>query len=147
MTKQNYDEIKLSIPSDSEYIAIVRLMVSGVCARMDFSVEDIEDIKIAISEACTNVVLHAYDDGQKNYFEVIAKKFDLSLSLTVQDFGKGFDVAKIENKMLVDVETDSEGLGLGLTFIKNLMDELTIESTPNKGTLITMVKHKKEPNA
>ena len=77
MTKKKaYDVLTLSIPNDSEYISIVRLMVSGVCSRMNYAVEDIEDIKIAISEACTNVVLHAYDCKQEDALRVVVKRFE-----------------------------------------------------------------------
>ena len=55
--------VKLTVPAVSDYIAVVRLAIAGVAARMNFSVDEIEDIKVAVSEACTNVVRHAYQSG------------------------------------------------------------------------------------
>ena len=120
-------------------------MVSGVCSRMNYAVEDIEDIKIAISEACTNVVLHAYDCKQEDALRVVVKRFEEKLELSIQDSGKGFDVKSVMNKKLndVDISEDNVGLGLGLNFIHNLMDEVDVKSTLNEGTIITMTKHKK----
>ncbi len=146
MTKKDtYDALTLSIPNDSEYISIVRLMVSGVCSRMDYAVEDIEDIKIAISEACTNVVLHAYDSKQEDGLRVVVKRFDDKLELIIQDFGKGFDVEAVMKKELkdADISEDNIGLGLGLNFIHNLMDDVELNSKLNEGTFIRMTKYKK----
>ena len=146
MTKKDtYDALTLSIPNDSEYISIVRLMVSGVCSRMDYAVEDIEDIKIAISEACTNVVLHAYDSKQEDGLRVVVKRFDDKLELVIQDFGKGFDVEAVMKKELkdADISEDNIGLGLGLNFIHNLMDDVELNSKLNEGTFIRMIKYKK----
>ena len=146
MTKKDtYDALTLSIPNDSEYISIVRLMVSGVCSRMDYAVEDIEDIKIAISEACTNVVLHAYDSKQEDGLRVVVKRFDDKLELIIQDFGKGFDVEAVMKKELkdADISEDNIGLGLGLNFIHNLMDDVELNSKLNEGTFIRMIKYKK----
>ena len=61
MTKKNTQHITMEIPSDAEHISTVRLAISGIASRMAFSIEDIEDMKIAVSEACTNAIQHAYD--------------------------------------------------------------------------------------
>ena len=135
--------IHLSIPAASEFIVVARLSVSGIAARMNFSVEDIEDIKIALSEACTNAIQHAYE-GQSGP-SVIGMTFFLysdKLEIEVKDTGKGFNPqTAVSHKVETDQPSEQFGLGLGLTFIKSLMDEANIQSDMGKGTVVKMVKY------
>lgn len=144
------DRVELSIPCASDYVGVVRLAISGVATRMNFSVEDIEDIKIAVSEACTNAVQYAFDGEEKQSatIKIICNLHADKLEITVKDNGKGFDQAEVDRKKQQKSEGTaavSEGeiptLGLGLTFIQSLMDEAEITSVPGKGTSIRMVKH------
>ncbi|MBT5953868.1 anti-sigma B factor RsbW [bacterium] len=136
------DKIYLKIPAKSEYVGVVRLAVSGIAARLDFSVEEIEDLKVAISEACTNSVQHAYEDGNGE-IEITCFLSDKKLEITVKDEGTGFDVGVLGTQSQIEKSEERLGLGLGITFIKNLMDEATVHSVPGKSTEIHMVKSKK----
>jgi serine/threonine-protein kinase RsbW len=132
--------IELKIPASSEFISIVRLALSGVANRLEFTVEAIEDIKIALSEACTNVIQHAFHDPEKECIYVTFKLDEGSLEMTVKDTGKGFSPGdKAVDKS--NPEQDGKfGLGLGLVFIRTLMDEVVLDSEIGKGTLIRMKK-------
>ena len=147
-TQTAVDDIQLKIPSSIEYIGIVRLMVAGIAARMNFQLPDIEDIKVAVSEACTNAVLHAYSEDfsdQPGIIEVIVQRSQDRLIIKVQDYGKGFDTSIIGKSQIEEKLDDNQhkGLGLGCTFIKNLMDDVHFFSEQNQGSLVTMVKLKK----
>ncbi len=135
------NQIKMSIPSLSEYIGVVRLALSGIGSRMNFSVEEIEDIKIAISEACTNSVQHGYNGSKTGMVDITCTMDSKKLEILVEDSGKGFDV-KVLNPKNKKERSGKESLGLGITFIKNLMDETEVKSTPGKGTKVRMVKLK-----
>ncbi len=136
--------IHLSIPASSEFVVVARLSVSGIAARMNFTVEDIEDIKIALSEACTNAIQHAYDQHEGG-----GKKIDIhfilagdKLEIEVRDTGVGFNPQGVISKKQTDASaSDQFGLGLGLTFIKSLMDAYDIQSELGKGTVVKMVKY------
>ena len=131
-------EVKLSIPCVAEYVGIVRLAISGIAARMNFPVEDVEDLKIAISEACSNCVQYAYDDGEKNVIDIHCQIHSDKLVIDVVDTGQGFDYSLVEsNQKKPSTEIN---LGLGLTFIKNLMDEMTVDSKIGEGTTVSIVK-------
>lgn len=142
-----FEDVELKIPCASDYVAIVRLATFGIATRMNFPMEDIEDIKIAVSEACTNAVQYAYKNETDG--AVVTVTFRLSkekLCIIVKDTGCGFDKNEIEKMPLEerDVREMNESapcLGLGLTFIRNLMDELDIVSTQGEGTMIHMAKH------
>ena len=131
-------QVKLSIPSVAEYVGIVRLAISGIAARMNFPVEDVEDLKIAISEACSNCVQYAYEDGTNNFIDINCQIHSDKLVIEVIDKGQGFDYSLVENNQK---EPSTEiNLGLGLTFIKNLMDDMTVDSKIGQGTTVTIVK-------
>ncbi len=148
MSKQEHS-IKLSIPPQSDYIGVVRLTISGVATRMNFSVDNIEDIKIAVSEACTNAVQYAYDhQDESKDIQIECKISENSLKIMVQDSGKGFDVEAIEKKReegTLNKDEENPSLGLGMTFIRSLMDSAEITSTIGEGT--TVIMEKKAPIA
>ena len=137
-------EMTLSIPCASEFVGVVRLAVSGLATRMNFSIEEIEDIKISVSEACTNAIQHAYpnlknpNDGK---IDIIATIYSNRLEITVKDHGVGFNLNHLGSEEQKEKSQEKFGLGLGLTFIKSLMDDTHFQSVPGKGTTIQMIKN------
>lgn len=79
------DYIEMKIPAEPEYVGIVRLTLSGVASRMGYTYDDIEDLKIAVSEACTNAVQHAYKDENKGEVSVRFGVFEDRLEVIVAD--------------------------------------------------------------
>ena len=135
-------DVLLTIPALPEYVGVVRLAVSGVAARMNFSVDVIEDIKVSVSEACTNVIQHAYskESTSNNVIEVKMSVNDKDLNITVQDFGQGFDLSTLGTTEQKHKSKQKLGLGLGLTFIESLMDDTHFQSKIGEGTTIQMKK-------
>ncbi len=133
--------VQLSIPASAEFISVVRLAVSGVAARMNFTIEDIEDIKVALSEACTNAIQHAYQADAKGQIEIEFILHDASLEMIVQDHGKGFNTTENIKAEKSNSSPEDFGLGLGLVFIQSLMDEAEINSIKGKGTTLKMLKN------
>ena len=136
-------EISLQIPALAEFVGVARLAISGVAARMNFTIDEIEDIKISISEACTNVIQHAYEenlDPQKDIIDIKIYVDGDQLEIIVKDFGKGFDVSIVGTAEQKKKSTEKMGLGLGLTFIQSLMDHADFQSSEGKGTTIQMKK-------
>ena len=141
MTKKQ--EISLKIPAEAEFVGVVRLAVSGVAARMNFSIEEIEDIKVSISEACTNVIQHAYGDEGAPDQRIIDIKMVIEndeLEIVVQDYGQGFDLSILGTSEQKEKSKEKLGLGLGLTFIESLMDDTHFQSKLGEGTTIQMKK-------
>ena len=139
------ENVDFSIPCMSDYVSVVRLAISGIATRMSFSIEDIEDIKIAVSEACTNAIQYAFDEPKTERVNIQCNLFKEKLQIIIKDTGKGFqpdelDRTPINERSLDEIDEKTPRLGLGLTFIKSLMDETIIESAPGKGTCITMAK-------
>eukprot|EP01047_Picozoa_sp_COSAG01_P000165 COSAG01_NODE_2_length_63927_cov_1357.611941_50_plen_152_part_00 len=134
----------LDFPCKSEYIAIIRLTVSGIASKLNFDIEEIEDIKIAVSEACNNAVQHAYPNQAPNQarIKLFIETDDNAFRVVIKDTGIGFDPNNIDSSNAEN--NDKLGLGLGLAFMKSLMDHTEILSKANQGTEIKLVK--KIPN-
>lgn len=136
-------EMTMTIPCSSEFVAVVRLAVSGLATRMNFSIEEIEDIKVSVSEACTNAIQHAYPDlrhPNEGKIDIVAHIYSNRLEITVKDYGVGFDISKLGSEEQQEKSKEKFGLGLGLTFIKSLMDTTDFQSISGKGTTIHMIK-------
>lgn len=136
------DRLEFTMPSSSEYVGVMRLAISGVATRLNFTIEDIEDIKIAISEACTNAVQHGYDNEEKGRVTVTCDVCPDRLEIRVHDEGSGFEPSILGTAEQQRSSEAKLGLGLGLTFIQNLMDDSEVISEPGKGTTIRMVKNR-----
>lgn len=127
------ETIKMDITANPEYVGIIRLTASGIANKIGFSMEDIEDMKVAISEACTNAIKHSNDDTFYITFNILEN----GLNIEIKDNGEGCDISSIP---LPDLENPKEN-GLGLFIIQTLMDEVSIESKDGQGTTIKMTKY------
>jgi len=134
------ERVSISLPFKPEYVSVGRLTASIIANQMGFNIEDIEDIKVAVGEACNNAIIHgknkSEDDNYKISFIVAEDRF----IATVEDNGNGFEVDKCP---VPDPCNPKEG-GLGIFIIKTLMDEVEIDSCPGQGTRIIMTKFFKE---
>jgi len=124
----------------SEFVGVVRLAISGIASRMKFSIDEIEDIKIAVSEACTNAINHAYSEEKKDKVTITVLIYPDRLEILVKDNGVGFDTSIIGTATQQKSSEANMSLGLGLTFVESLMDETEYHSTIGEGSVIRMVK-------
>ena len=132
------DLLTMTVPAKPEYVSVVRLAVSGILSRMAFTAEEIEDVKVALSEACTNAVQYAYPKKRNSSLVTIAMEpLPKAIKITVSDLGKGFDTKSPPRRQIHDKDIH---MGLGLVFIKNLMDSVVVTSRKGKGTTVVMTK-------
>lgn len=124
----------LSLPAN---VGVARVAVASFAAQLDFTWAELEELKVAVSEAVTNAVAHAYRD-QPGPVRVRVELKGGSLALEVEDEGVGIpDVAQARQASFT---TDPERMGLGFTFMESFMDEVEVWSEPGKGTRVRMVK-------
>ncbi|MBM7571073.1 anti-sigma B factor RsbW [Aquibacillus albus] len=145
---KHFDFIELKVPAKAEYIGVVRLSVSGIANRMGFTYEDIEDLKVAISEAMTNAVTHAYDEREDGEVTVGFGVYKNRLEVMVADRGESFDLTKVKAdigpyRQTESVEELREG-GFGLFLIDALMDKVEINNDYGVIVLMTKFLHKNE---
>lgn len=127
------DTVNLSLPSKPEYVSVARLTASFVANKMGFDIEAIEDIKLAVGEACNNAVLHS---GSKDTYNLEFRQNKETLYIEIKDFGNGFNIENYHEPSLEDPQES----GLGLFIIKSLMDEVKIDTHEGQGTKIIMTK-------
>ncbi|SFJ68507.1 serine/threonine-protein kinase RsbW [Terrisporobacter glycolicus] len=125
--------IKMEITANPEYVSIIRLTTSGIANKVGFCIDDIEDLKVAISEACTNAIKHSLDDR----FTIIYSMIENGLTIEIIDNGKGYDTSTVNEP---DIDNLKES-GMGLFIIESLMDDVIVESQEGKGTSIKMTKY------
>ena len=123
----------MEITANPAYVSIIRLTTSGIANKVGFCMDDIEDLKVAVSEACTNAIKHSSDDR----FTIIYTMIENGLIIEIIDNGNGYDTSSINEP---DIENLKES-GMGLFIIEALMDEVSIESQEGKGTSIKMTKY------
>jgi serine/threonine-protein kinase RsbW len=125
--------VELRIPSKAEWVAVARLAVAAVANRLNFSIEDIEDVKLAVAEACTNCIQHAHGSDQ---IEITCETETDSLTVRVRDYGSGTRPAAVAPG---DEEEPRVG-GLGVFLIRSLMDSVEYDVHPERGTNLVMTK-------
>lgn len=108
-------DLELKLPARAENVAVVRHAFGGFAEALSLDEQTLADIKLAITEACTNVVIHAYDDDEDGSLEVDASIDDRRLTVVVRDRGRG-----------IVPRPDSPGLGLGLPLIATLAETLEL---------------------
>ncbi|MEA3402707.1 MAG: ATP-binding protein [Armatimonadota bacterium] len=140
MGARDANTVELVLPSKPEYLLVARLATSGVGLRAGLSVDDIDDLKVAVAEACTNVISHAFDDNVPPERRMINLRMSTGkgeMTVEVEDEGVGFDPEALQRAQRNGLEGEG-GLGFGL--MRELTDSLTVESAPGSGTRVIMVK-------
>lgn len=140
---QKYDYIEMKFPSSAEYVGLIRLTLSGVLSRAGATYDQIEDSKIAISEAVTNAVTHAYGSDETGEILVGFAIYNDKVEMIVADHGQSFNYEQVKDELGPYSENDNvsylrEG-GLGLFLIETLMDEVFVKKSP--GVTISMTKY------
>lgn len=130
------DIVKFSVPGKPEYVGTIRLAISSLANCAGFDIEAVEDIKVAVSEACTNVICHC-KPNKEDCYEVACEVGDGRIIISVVDRAGGYDLTKYQRPVM---DNPKEG-GLGIFIIKALMDEVDIFSELGTGTSIKMVKY------
>ena len=133
------NEMTLHIKSLSENEAFARSTVAAFCAQVNPRLEDIIDIKTAVSEAVTNSVVHAYPNSVGDIKINVVLKDDL-VTITITDYGIGiFDTEKAREPFFT-TKPEDERSGMGFTVMESFMDTLDVKNNTHKGLTIKMTK-------
>jgi serine/threonine-protein kinase RsbW len=126
-------DVRLTMPARPEGVAVVRQALAGMADALDFDATVLADMKMAVSEACTNVVVHAYGDGD-GLLEVDMAADDAGLTIYVRDRGSGIQPNPQPAR-------DVPALGLGLPLIAALSDAFELQGSAGEGTEVRMTFH------
>ena len=138
--KSVYDnEMKLEFLSKANNEAFARITVAAFVSQLDPTIEELADIKTAVSEAVTNAIVHGYEDTE-GIVKVVAKLFSNTVEIEVSDTGKGIEDVELARKPLYTTKANLGRSGMGFTIMESFMDEVEIDSVVGLGTKIKMKK-------
>lgn len=133
------NKIKLEMEAMPENEGFARVAVAAFITPLNPTMEEISDVKTAVSEAVTNAVIHAYDQKGGTIVIRCSLESDL-LHMEIEDFGKGIENVERAMEPLFTTRPDLERSGMGFAFMEAFMDGLEVESVPLKGTTVIMEK-------
>ncbi|MBQ6895884.1 MAG: anti-sigma F factor [Oscillospiraceae bacterium] len=137
MKSQNF--IKLNFPSKSVNEGFARSAVAAFCAQLDPTVEQINDIKTAVSEAVTNCIVHGYRDTFGIIY-ITATITDNTVKIKIADKGVGIEDVNRAMQPLFTTDTAGERAGIGFAVMQSFMDSVKVKSALGKGTRVVMTK-------
>lgn len=136
-----YDnEMKLEFTSKSSNEAFARITVAAFASQLDPTIEELADIKTAVSEAVTNCIIHGYENTT-GIVKIECKLKDNWIEIQISDSGKGIEDVELAKKPLYTTKANLERSGMGFTIMESFMDEMKVESIPEMGTKVTMKKY------
>src|SRR5512146_126353 len=139
--KQLAGPIVLDVPSDPASLFIVRCAVERLSQKMGFPDEEINRMILAVDEACTNIIRHAYSNRPRERIVLTFEVMTDRLEIRIRDFGTPGDPGSFKPRDLSDLKPG----GLGIHFIRSAMDRIQYEIPPEGGMLLRMVKFRPEP--
>lgn len=135
MNLRNY--VKFEFFSIPENIAFARSCVGSFAAQLDCTLEDIEEIKLVVSEAVSNCIIHGYENNPTQMITVMVSIDTASvLEIVVEDRGKGIE--DLARAMEAAYSTDPTRMGLGFTFMKSFTDDMQVDTAPGQGTTVRL---------
>ena len=133
------NEMKLEFISKSKNEAFARVTVAAFAAQLDPTIEELADIKTAVSEAVTNCIIHGYENKQ-GIVKIVGHLKENEIILEISDKGKGIENIDIAKEPLYTTKPNLERSGMGFTIMESFMDMMEIESIIGLGTKVTMTK-------
>lgn len=133
------NEMKLEFSSKSANESFARITVAAFASQLDPSLEEIADIKTAVSEAVTNCIIHGYEE-KEGTIKIECKLFANSIEVEISDNGKGIEDIEKAKEPLYTSKSNLERSGMGFTIMESFMDEVKVESVLGVGTKVTMKK-------
>ncbi len=136
--------MRLEILSRPENVGLARVTVAALASQIDFTLGELEEIKVAVSEAVSNSVIHAYG-GEAGLIRVTGRLYEDTLEVVVEDWGRGIpDVAQARQPSW---SSAPDRMGLGFVFMESFMDGIEVTSEVGKGTTVRMWKRRRPPAA
>ncbi|MHB8171440.1 MAG: anti-sigma F factor [Thermincolia bacterium] len=132
------NHMKLEFLGLAENVALARVTVAAFASQLDFTLTDLEEIKVAVSEGVSNSVIHGYGNRQDGTVRVIASISADTLEIRIEDDGRGIE--DIPQALQPAFSTEPERMGLGFVFMQSFMDQFQVTSEPGRGTRVSMVK-------
>ena len=136
---QSINEMKLEFSSKSCNESFARVVAAAFISQLDPTVEELADVKTAVSEAVTNAIIHGYED-KEGYVRMNCRLYSDSVEISVIDSGKGIDNVEEARQPLFTSKPEMERSGMGFTVMETFMDKVEVISEPGRGTTVSLFK-------
>lgn len=138
----NREHMRLEMESLSQNEEFARVVTAVFMSRLNPTLEEVDDVKTAVSEAVTNAVIHGYKgQGGIIYLDITADMEEKALTVAVRDSGAGIVDVKQAMEPMYTTDQSGERSGMGFSFMEAFMDQIEVESEPDQGTLVIMKKY------
>lgn len=134
------NEMKLEFISKSNNEAFARIAVAAFASQLDPSIEELADIKTAVSEAVTNSIIHGYDEDESKFVYLRCEIKENVIKIVVEDRGNGIEDISMAMQPLYTSKPELERSGMGFTVMESFMDDVTVSSIKDEGTKVVMTK-------
>ncbi|WP_251860910.1 anti-sigma F factor [Clostridium sp. Marseille-Q2269] len=134
------NKMKIEFLSKSENESFARVSVAAFISQLDPTIDEITDVKTAVSEAVTNSIIHGYENSKKGLVCIESEIRGREVTVIVSDNGDGIDNIELARQPLYTSRPDLERSGMGFTVMETFMDSLQVNSEKGKGTKIIMKK-------
>ena len=135
------NEVKAVFPSKSINEGLARMIAAALCGQLDPTIDEIADIKTAVSEAVTNCIVHGYENNSGGEIKLAARYFDNNtVQISVKDNGRGIEDVKKAMEPMYTTDKSGERSGMGFSIMKTFMDKISVNSSTGKGTTVTFEK-------
>lgn len=131
--------MKLEFLSKSSNEAFARVAAAAFASQLDPTIEELADIKTAVSEAVTNAIIHGYEN-KPGIIKMICRLYERSIEIEISDEGKGIEDIEQAMQPLYTSKPDMERSGMGFTVMESFMDKVEVRSKPGEGTTVTLYK-------
>ncbi len=136
-----YDnKISLILDANSKNESFARVSVSAFASQLDPTLEQLDDIKMAVSEAVTNAIIHGYDGIENGTIYINCKIYKDTIYIEIEDKGKGIESVEKAREPLYTSKPNMERSGMGFTIMETFMDKISVVSEVDKGTKVLLQK-------
>ncbi len=141
------NRMRLEFPALSQNESFARITVAAFVAQLDPTMDEINEIKTAVSEAVTNAIIHGYENDPEGIITIEVAIEDRSVEIVIRDRGVGIENIEEARQPLFTTKPELERSGMGFTIMENFVDELEIVSKPNEGTTVRLKKRLEKSKA
>lgn len=141
------NEMEIKVKAISVNESFIRASIAGFCLQLNPSIDELTDIKTAVSEAVTNSVVHAYPQNEKGEILIKVKLYSNNeVYIQITDFGIGIKNLEEAKKPFYTTKPDQERSGMGFTVMESFMDEVNVSNEQEQGLTVTLIKKIKNEN-
>lgn len=135
------NEMKLSFSARSENESFARVAVAAFVSKLNLTLDELEEIKTAVSEAVTNAIIHGYEEDPSKQVFITARYDEDEIEIVVEDQGVGIENVDEARQPLFTTKPELERSGMGFTIMENFMDSIEIATGKQRGTRVTLKKN------